>query len=100
MKENGKLNAENGTKLADTVEDELDNGDKYVRPLMGPFMAYKHQSESSMKFIQKYFEFFHVDDYMQNQTQIIYENYTSIEHTENSERKRIELSHQHNVITL
>ena len=71
------------TNLPETVTDyrtDFDNDVEveYKRPLKGPFMANKFQTETAGGSIKKYFEFFTVDDYMTNDTQVVYENYTSV----------------------
>lgn len=89
MESNDELNDNSRTELPKEVTDE--NGKK--RPLKGPFMAYKYQSEAAGGIIKRFFEFFHVDDYMLNQTQVIYENYTKIEHDQLTDGKWIEVGH-------
>ena len=85
------------TELPDKVTDyrtdfDTDTEVEYKRPLMGPFMAYKFQAESTGSWIRKYLEFFSVDDFMANDTQVVYENYTSIVTDQLSEGAWIEVS--------
>lgn len=85
------------TNLPETVNDYRtdfanDVDVEYKRPLKGPFMAYKYQTDTTGSLLKKTFEFFSVDDYMANDTQVIYENYTSVVTDQLSEGNWIEVS--------
>ena len=85
------------TNLPEFVSDERtdffnDVEVPYKRPLMGPFMAFKFQTETTGGFLKKYLEFFSVDGFMANDTQVIYENYTSIVNDQLSEGQWIDVS--------